>query len=179
LKVLPIFGYFIFNIGQFNIFAIMPTIEFIILDQNGLDKVKSLWEGLRDHHFEKSDNFKERYKEMTFNSRKAGLLKKIEHGKMRIDLAIHPETKEPVGYCINTIVYMPDPEGEIESLFVHPDYRKNRIAEKLINFPNEWFDSNNIVTRKVVVAAGNEEVFPFYKKFGFYHKFSTLENNPN
>jgi hypothetical protein len=57
----------------------MLAIEFITLNHNGLDKVKTLWEGLRDHHYEKSVDFKERYKEMTFNSRKAGLLKKIEH----------------------------------------------------------------------------------------------------
>jgi len=115
----------------------------------------------------KSINFKIRYEKNVFDSRKADLLKKLEHGKMRIDLAINAQTKEPVGYCINTIVYGPAPEGEIDSLFVHPGFRGNRIAEKLMKLAIEWFDSNNIVTRKIVVAAGNEDVFPFYENLGF------------
>jgi len=153
----------------------MTSFEFVSTDESDLDKVRPLWEVLREHHQKKSIDFKIRYEKMSFNSRKADLLKKLEHGKMRIDLALNPITKEPVGYCINTIVYEPAPEGEIDSLLVQPDFRGNGIAEKLLNFAIEWFDSNNIVTRKIVVAAGNEEVFAFYKKFGFYHKFSTLE----
>jgi ribosomal protein S18 acetylase RimI-like enzyme len=154
----------------------MSQINFISVDQSGLDKINSLWEGLCEHHYKKSINFKDRYEKMTFDSRKADLLKKLEHGKMRIDIALNTNTNEPVGYCINTIVYEPTLEGEIDSLFVHTNFRKKGIAEKLMKLALEWFDLNNVVSRKIVVAAANEEVFPFYEKFGFYHKFSTLEN---
>jgi ribosomal protein S18 acetylase RimI-like enzyme len=157
----------------------MPQIEFISADQNGLDRIKFLWEGLCEHHYKNSIHFKDRYAKMTFDLRKADLLKKLDHGKMRIDVAIESESKNPVGYCINTIIYEPALEGEIDSLFVHPDFRRKGIAEKLMKLAQEWFDSNKVTSRKIVVAAGNEEVFSFYEKFGFYHKFSTLENKSN
>ena len=154
----------------------MPQFEFISFDHNDLDIIKTLWEGLCEHHFKNSIHFKHRYAKMTFESRKADLIKKLDHGKMRIDIAVEYESKNSIGYCINTIIYEPALEGEIDSLFVHPDFRRKGIAEKLMKLALEWFDSNNVSSRKIVVAAGNEEVFPFYEKFGFYHKFSTLEN---
>jgi ribosomal protein S18 acetylase RimI-like enzyme len=155
----------------------MQSIKFISTDHSGIDRIKTLWEGLNKHHQIRSENFRERYSAMTFEKRKQMLFKKLGDGEMFVELAIDMNNDKKVGYCLSIAMSLPENEGEVESLYIDPAYRGKGIGEVFMKHAIEWLDSKKIVCKRIVVAAGNEEVFPFYERFGFYPKFIILEQN--
>ena len=155
----------------------MAKIEYINFDKSGINRIRELWEGLNKHHFERSVNFKERYAKMTFEKRKELLYNKLGNGEMFIELALDSGSEKLVGYCLSIMTNSGDKEGEIESLFIIPSYRKKGIGEIFMQHAIEWLNSKKVTNKRIVVAAGNEEVFSFYEKFGFFPKFITLEQN--
>ena len=155
----------------------MAKIEYVNFDKSGIDRIKELWEGLNKHHFERSENFKERYSIMTFEKRKEMLFKKLGDGEMFVELAVDKNNDKPVGYCLSITISSPENEGEVESLYIDPLYRGKGIGDVFMKHAIEWLDSKRVACKRIVVAAGNEEVFPFYERFGFFPKFITLEQN--
>jgi len=57
--------------------------------------------------------------------------------------------------------------GEIDSIYIIKKYRKLGIGTILFKNAIEWLNENKVDTKKLIVAAGNEEVFEYYKKFNF------------
>ena len=66
-------------------------------------------------------------------------------------------------------------EGEIDSLYVDATYRGMGVGEGLMRRALNWLKGKPVNTRKLLVAAGNEEVLAFYARFGFYPKHILLE----
>ncbi len=79
-----------------------------------------------------------------------------------------------VGYCLTTIN---NGSAEIESIHIENSYRRKKIGENLIKNALKWINDKNISKIVVGVAAGNEEVFDFYKKFGFYPRTTILQQD--
>ena len=150
----------------------MGKIIYERIDVQQINLIKNLWEKLRVHHKEKTDYFKERFEQLTFEIRKKVLLEKSESGLLIIDIAKSAENNL-VAYCVSSIDEKGD--GEIDSLFVLEEFRRKKIGDELMKRSLKWFDENKIETRRIVVAQGNEEAFAFYQKFGFYHLFNTLQ----
>jgi diamine N-acetyltransferase len=153
----------------------MQSIKFIHTDSSGIDRIKELWEKLNKHHQVRSKSFKKRYAAMTFKKRKKMLAQKLGEGEMFIELAMDTDNKKPIGYCLSIVIKSPEHEGEVESLFIDPAYRSKGIGDVFMKHALAWLNSKKVKTKRIVVAAGNEEVFHFYKKYGFYPKFITLE----
>lgn len=151
------------------------NINYRIIQEDSIDLVKTLWEGLRDHHASKSSYFKEKYLEMTFEKRKANLFEKTQNGKLMIEIAEDTAKHQPIAYCISSIneefgmIF-----GEIDSLYIDPDYRKMGIGNNLMINALKWLDSEKVQEKKIMVCEGNEEAFRFYKKFGFFHIHNIL-----
>ncbi len=97
------------------------SVKFIYGNEALLDQIRVLWEALNTHHLSLSTNFKQHYLEMTFEKRKADLLKKAAAGKMRVELAIDEVTGQKVGYCVSSLNQ--EKIGEVESIFVDANYR--------------------------------------------------------
>jgi ribosomal protein S18 acetylase RimI-like enzyme len=136
-----------------------------------LDKIQLLWEQLKAHHHKKSRFFKYRYEQMTFDDRKKVWLKKE---KLYIDTAKEDKSDKFVGYCVSSIDRkLESNEGEIESILVTAGYQELGIGKTLMERGIEWLESNNAESIKIAVAGGNEEVFSFYEKHGFFH-FSNI-----
>ncbi len=93
---------------------------------------------------------------------------------MFLELALDKNTKQSVGYCLSIIVESTETEGEIESLYILPGYRKMGIGDTFMQHALEWLDSKKVSEKRIVVASGNEEVFSFYGKYKFYPRFTTL-----
>lgn len=55
------------------------------------------------------------------------------------------------------------------------EYRKYGLGDKLMNSALEWLDSNQVKTKIIGVAEGNENVLEFYKKYGFYKRSVILQ----
>jgi len=141
------------------------SIKFIYGNEYLLEKVKPLWEALNRYNLGLSANFKQHYKDMTFEKRKADLLKKAAAGKMRVDLAVDQETKQAVGYCVSSLNQ--EKIGEVESIFIDADYRGLGIGDLLMQKALFWMDHEGVNAKILEVAAGNEEAFGFYARYGF------------
>jgi diamine N-acetyltransferase len=150
----------------------MNNFEFINGGRELLDLVQPLWEKLNKHHEINSNYFSDRFKNLKFEVRKNKFIKD-NNLVVKIDLINDVEKGLYIGYCISTI--NKELIGEIDSLFVEKDYRKYGLGDKLMNRAIEWLNSNQVKTKIIGVAEGNENVLEFYKKYGFYKRRVILE----
>ena len=150
----------------------MSRFEFITGSVELVDFIKPLWEKLNEYHEVKSNYFSDKYKNNTFKKRKSKFISN-NNLKVRIDLIKDIEKNLYIGYCISTI----DVEltGEIDSLFIEEEYRKDGLGDKLMKEAIKWLDLNKVKTKVIAVAEGNEEVLEFYKRYGFYKRRIVLE----
>jgi len=71
-----------------------------------------------------------------------------------------------IGYCVSTVDNRK--VGEVESLFIEDRYRGLGIGDNLMKKALSWMDNVSTVKKIINVAYGNEKVFSFYSKYGFY-----------
>ena len=147
--------------------------KFIYGNEDFLDQIRVLWKALNTHHLSSSANFKQHYLDMTFEKRKADLLKKAASGKMRVELAIDEATGQKVGYCVSSLNQ--EKIGEVESIFVDSNYRGLGIGDSLMKKALCWMDQEGATAKIVEVASGNEEAFCFYVKYGFLPRKTLLK----
>jgi ribosomal protein S18 acetylase RimI-like enzyme len=136
----------------------------------GLDMAAPLWHKLIAHHKERSIHFKDYLDSITWDSRKKGLLEKAANGALQVDLAKDKDTI--VGICISSVNQ--NKLGELESIYVEKEYRGYDIGDKLMKTALAWMDRRGVVHKVIGVGAGNEEVFGFYRKYGFYPRGTIL-----
>ena len=130
-----------------------------------LDLIKPLWEKLNQLHLDLSQNFKSRFQNKTWESRKSYLIKKSK--EIIIDY-VTDDKNYIIGYCISTIDRENEKIGEIDSIYIDKIYRKTGIGEQLMNRAIDWLILKGTKTQKLDVGAGNEQVLEFYKHFDFY-----------
>ena len=151
----------------------ISEIEYIETDQQDIDLIEPLWQQLNEHHKARSHIFYDAYTKMTFAMRKKQLLDKSRENTMRIDLARDVNLGKFIGYCVSTISEAR--HGEIDSIYIKPDYRRFGIADNLMKRALQWMDEQLITKRIIVVGAGNEDVLGFYSKYGFHIRNIILE----
>jgi ribosomal protein S18 acetylase RimI-like enzyme len=61
---------------------------------------------------------------------------------------------------------------------VDAEYRKLGLGDQLMKHAMHWLDEQKASSRMVSVAEGNEDVFPFYQRYGFYPRKTLLEYIP-
>jgi ribosomal protein S18 acetylase RimI-like enzyme len=153
-------------------------IEYTEADRQDLETIRGLWQELIAHHQALApDYFASHYARMTFDLRKKDLLEKSGKGALRIDLARERATGELVGYCVSTI--SEHGQGEIDSIYVVQDYRRSGIGDTLMRQALGWMDECSVTKKVLAVGAGNEEVFAYYRRYGFYPRVTILEQVDN
>jgi ribosomal protein S18 acetylase RimI-like enzyme len=150
-----------------------PKIEYVFGNEALLDNIRFLWQSLNQYHLDLSPCFKQDYVETNFEKRKAFFLKKAESAELRVDIAVDAVTKQNVAYCVSSI----DEEktGEIESIFVASNYRGLGIGDSLVRRVLAWMDEKGTISKIVEVAAGNEQAFGFYSRYGFFARRTVLK----
>lgn len=138
-----------------------------------LDETAGLWEQLKSHHVSHSPHFGEVYARKTFAQRKEGLL---AQGTGGLHVILVRSSGVVVGYCISTV--SSDSIGEIDSLFVSPEYRGQGLADSLMKMSMAWLQDENVRRVRLSVAAGNEQVFGFYARYGLFPAKIILEQMP-
>ncbi|MGE5610508.1 MAG: GNAT family N-acetyltransferase [Bacillota bacterium] len=141
-----------------------------------LDLIAPLWQQLNRHHQAISEHFGQAIAQMTFDMRRAGLVEKAMQGLLRVDLA-KIETGMPVAYCVSTIDAQQT--GEVDSIFVQPQFRGQGIGDRLMRRALRWLDGQGAQSKIVVVAWGNEGVLTFYRRYGFFPRNLTLKQMPS
>ncbi len=145
-------------------------IEIQILDIKDINLIKPLWEELNSLNKKKSTYFSDDFSNFSFEKRTQKLMRK---DKLLILICNKKDNNEIIGYCISSITN--DSEGEIDSIYIKPAYRKEKLGSILMEKSMEWFAKEKITNVEILVAHGNEEVFPFYEKFGFYPRTYKLK----
>lgn len=132
-------------------------------DISEIEIIKPLWEKLNAIHLDKSIFFKSKYEKFTFEKRIESFNK--ETGKViKIAVLFDSEKEKYIGYCISSIE---EKQGEIESIFIEKEYRKFGLGDKLMSNALMWFHENSIKDIQIGVVYANDDVLPFYQKYGF------------
>lgn len=134
-------------------------------DLSEIDLIQPLWEKLNLLHYDLSQNFKQRFADMSWEKRKTKLLDKSE--EIMIE-TVRDENNILIGYCISTIEKGNNLTGEIDSVYVEESYRKLGLGTQMIHNAINWLTSKGTVEQKLLVGVGNEKVLDFYKQFDFY-----------
>lgn len=145
------------------------SVDITLIETTDINEIKELWQGLTKLHTEKSPYFSDEFANMNFEKRMEQLGAKVGDGEIKIMLLIDNEKK--IGYCVSSYF---DGEGEIDSIYVDKNYRGFHLGEKLMESALDWLNAKEPKLIKLNVAHGNEEVFSFYEKFGFYPRTYTL-----
>jgi diamine N-acetyltransferase len=153
------------------------SVKFVDGDEGLLDQLRGLWEALNRHHLELSTNFKQHYQNMTFEVRKAGLLKKANGGEMHVTIAQDQATGQAVGYLVSSV--NAEKTGEIESVYVDPTYRRRGVGAQLMQYALAWMDQKGALEKVVEVCVGNEAAWGFYGRFGFLPRKTLLKQVKN
>ena len=141
------------------------NINLVEKDINEIQLIKPLWEKLNLIHFNKSVYFKSKYEKFKFEKRMESINRISENGTVKLDVILDNDTMEYVGYCLSLIE---DNIGEIESIFIEKQYRGYKLGDKLMINALNWFESNSIINVQINVVYANDEVIPFYERYGFY-----------
>lgn len=64
--------------------------------------------------------------------------------------------------------------GEIDSIFIETDFRSMGIGDAFMRRALNWMETQAVKSKMLTVAEGNEKVFAFYKRYGFYPRVMTL-----
>ncbi|WPC44418.1 GNAT family N-acetyltransferase [Clostridium sp. JS66] len=148
----------------------MDNFEYIQGGSELLDLIHPLWKKLNKHHENKSIYFKYKFKNFTFKTRKNKFISS-DNIKIKVDLVKYKNSY--IAYCISTI--NKELTGEIDSLYVDETYRNLEIGDKLMTRSLSWLNNNKVKRKIIGISAGNESVFKFYKKYGFFKRTITLE----
>jgi ribosomal protein S18 acetylase RimI-like enzyme len=138
-----------------------------------LDSIALLWDKLREHQRVLSLHFPQHYASRTWKRRKAELLQRAREGGFHLDIVTDSKTKKIIGYCVSTI--SSDKQGQLESIYIEPEYRKAGIGDRLMQKALQWMEKNQTKTKTLIVGVGNEEVLSFYSRYGFFPKHITAE----
>jgi ribosomal protein S18 acetylase RimI-like enzyme len=152
----------------------MKEIVYTDVGEQDLDAIGPLWWKLRRHHQDRApEYFAGDFARMPFELRKKILLEKAAKGAIYIDLARESDTRTIIGYCVSSVTEKK--MGEIESIYVEEEYRRHGIGDSLMQRALNWLETQGVVRVVLGVGAGNEEVFPFYRQYGFYPRTTILE----
>lgn len=149
----------------------MTNIEYIEGDKNLLALIEPLWEKLNRHHQARSVHFADVFANLTFAERLASFQTEDE-SMIRVVLAKDLDSEVLVGYCISTVDQYR--VGEIESIYVEHVYRRLGIGDFLIRNALDWVKAQSARLIQLSVTFGNEEVFPFYERYGFLPRRTIL-----
>ena len=151
----------------------MHAIVYTSAGIRAIDRIRPLWESLNAYYHRINPRFRAYYEKTDFEARKAYFCGLCRTGLFRLELATDRETRALAGYCAASV--SDARAGEIESLFVAPAYRSRGIGTMLVSRSLGWMGSRKAERIRVSVSTGNEDVLPFYRKFGFFPRLIVLE----
>ena len=137
-----------------------------------IDQIADLWQDLNRHHASVSKHFSSHFESFTFQTRISSLQEKSRRNGVWIGVAIDSEANLKTGYCISSIDA--NNHGEIDSIYVKPEYRNRGIAGELMHRAMEWLADRQAKEISIGVVHGNESAHGFYARFGFFPKVAIL-----
>ena len=149
----------------------MNNIKYIEGKKELFPQVVPLREKLLLHHRELKHKFAFDITEKLKNNNVEHVLPKGKHKDIKVIIA--KNNNKNIGFCIGLI--KEDNIGEINILYVDPEYQKLKIGTELMKNILKWMDDNKVSSKELNVCAGNENVYKFHKKFNFFPRKSLLK----
>lgn len=143
-----------------------PDIEYDIYGPEGLDLIENLWNQLKAHHVCNSRYFREQLQCRPYHERKIDILQTNASRTIIVHLAREKGKQEYIGFCVSSAA--PGEYGEIESIYVQPEYRNRGVGTVFMTHACKFLDETGVTEYRVRVCEGNEDSFRFYERFGFY-----------
>ncbi|MBU2514674.1 GNAT family N-acetyltransferase [bacterium] len=140
-----------------------PKIEIVSIVTKEFDRIKPLWEEQKQYHVSISHNFADDRSRTLFEDRKKEIIEGSE--KLRIDIAFDDQQLTDIGYCLSTIDSKN--KGEIDSLYLKEEYRRQGLGKKLVQLALDWMSSNKVNKKSIYIIPENSEALCFYRNFGF------------
>lgn len=140
------------------------------IENENIPQIRSMWEELNKLHGQLSTHFKVHFESFTFEER----LKQIEN-KDSFAVFVAKYESKIAGYCISSVN---GEIGEIDSIFINPQYRGKKVGEALMVEAESWLKTKSISKIHISVSEGNESVLGFYNKQGYQQRFTVLEKKP-
>ena len=150
----------------------MKSFQFKEGNSELLASCNMLWELFIDDQAQNAGEMSVGVEEYLRSLRDDGLLKKTQNGELHVQLVYVDSENEPIGFCITSLTQ--EHVGEVEVLFVVDHYQGNKLGGKLFQNALAWMEKKRAIEQRLVVAVGNEKVFDFYAKYGFFPGYSTL-----
>ncbi len=143
--------------------------EILKIANQDIHRIKPLWEELNRHHCQHSTYFRTHFESFTFEER----IKQLE-SRDAVTCFVAEEKSEFIGYCMASINAH---DGEIDSIFVKPIHRNQKLGERLIASAESWLKGMGAAKLFVCVAEGNEQAFGFYNRHDYFQRFTVLEKD--
>lgn len=137
-----------------------------------LNSCDHLWELFISNQIQNAGEMSDGIEEYLSSLRNGGLAEKTQAGKLHVQLVFVPQNPQAIAFCITSLTKKRI--GEVETLFVIDRYQGNKLGGKLFQNALNWMEQENAVEQRLVVATGNESVFAFYGKYGFFPGYTTL-----
>ncbi|HWQ63939.1 MAG TPA: GNAT family N-acetyltransferase [Methanospirillum sp.] len=134
--------------------------------KDGLLYIEELWDLLRSHHACNARYFKDQLLARPFLERCDDILQTNAARELLVHLAQVRGAGPYIGFCVSSAAS--GSYGEIESIFVLPEYRSLGIGTTFMNHALTWIKERDVSEYRVRVCEGNEQSFRFYERFGFY-----------
>lgn len=134
-----------------------------------ISRIEPLWQELIWVLAEKTTTFQTEFRNKEFLKRIAPYLEKITEGYYLINVVVDPDSGKDIGYCFSSITK--NKIGEIDSLYVNPNYQGLQIGAMLMERAITFFDEHHTVKDIVQVSEGNEDVMSFYQKYNFTTRY--------
>ncbi|MDO9592653.1 MAG: GNAT family N-acetyltransferase [Erysipelotrichaceae bacterium] len=125
--------------------------------------IKEVWECNRTYHKNITQHFPDLYDAMIFEERMNNFADVLAEN-LKITLAEDLFTGKLLGYCISTVF---SGEGEIHSLHVLEEARRQGIGKALMQSHLQWLNQNGCVLPEITVDCGNKDAIKFYEWLGF------------
>jgi diamine N-acetyltransferase len=147
------------------------------ISQIGL--LQPLWEGLRDHHSERTNHFRSYYEKALFEKRVASLFKRDQ---LELFICTDEQVKNSGFDKLSSdqiaaflICSISGHAGEIDSLYVSPQHRGLDLGSQLLSSARQWLNNQGAQSIRLYVGDGNEDVLNFYQKNGFRVRATQME----
>ena len=137
-----------------------------------LNHCDRLWELFIKNQIQNAGEMSPGVEEYIQSLQNGGLCEKTKDGKLYVQLIHADEEKEAIGFCVASLTK--NKVGEVEAIYVIDRYQGNKFGSKLFQNAMAWMEQEKAIEQRLVVATGNENVFNFYAKYGFFPGYTTL-----
>lgn len=156
----------------YKLYSRMNVYNFVEGNVELLNQCQALWELFISNQIENAGNISIGVEEYIRSFKDGGLLRKTQGGKLYVQLIFVKDRREPIGFCITSLTK--ELVGEVEALYVMDRYQGNKLGGQLFKNALAWMKNQGVIEEKLIVVTGNEKVYNFYAKYGFFPAYSTL-----